>query len=67
MRHPIALIVRYCPKAKTEKVIVESEEGNEMSNKNQQEKKRFWVRVICIALAVLLGGSSLAAVLATLF
>ncbi len=38
-----------------------------MSNTNsQQEKTKFWVRVVCIALAVLLAGSSLAAVLAGL-
>ncbi len=35
-----------------------------MSNtNNQQEKRKFWVRAVCIALAVLLAGSSLAAVL----
>ncbi len=38
-----------------------------MSSKNQQEKSKFWVRLICIVLAVLLVGSTLAAVLAGLF
>ena len=37
-----------------------------MSNSNHQDKNKFWVRVICIVLAVLLGGSSLAAILALL-
>ena len=37
-----------------------------MSNSNHQDKKKFWVRVVCIVLAVLLGGSSLAAILSML-
>ncbi len=34
-----------------------------MSTRKQQERKKFWVRVICIALAVLMAGSSLLALL----
>ena len=37
-----------------------------MSTK-QQDQKKFWVRVICIVLVVLLAGSTLAAALAGLF
>ena len=33
-----------------------------MTNKKQQDKKKFWVRVICIVLVVLLMGSTLAAI-----
>ncbi len=34
-----------------------------MSSKKQQDRKKFWVRLICIALAVLMAGSSLLALL----
>lgn len=32
-----------------------------MATKKQQERKKIWVRVICIALVVLMAGSSLLA------
>ena len=34
-----------------------------MSTKKQQDRKKFWVRLICIVLAVLMAGSSLLALL----
>ncbi len=34
-----------------------------MSTKKQQERKKLWVRIICIFLVVLLAGSSLLALL----
>ena len=34
-----------------------------MAGKKQQDKKKFWVRAICIVLVVLLMGSSLLALL----
>lgn len=34
-----------------------------MSTKKQKEKRKFWVRLICIVLAVLMAGSSLLALL----
>jgi len=34
-----------------------------MTTKKQQDRKKFWVRVICIVLAVLMAGSSLLALL----
>lgn len=34
-----------------------------MSTKKQQDRKKFWVRTICIFLAVLMAGSSLLALL----
>ena len=34
-----------------------------MTTKKQQERKQFWIRVICIVLAVLMIGSSLVAAL----
>ncbi len=34
-----------------------------MSSKKQQERKKFWVRVICVFLVILLAGSSLLALL----
>lgn len=34
-----------------------------MSTKKQQEQKKFWVRVLCIFLVVLMAGSSLLALL----
>ncbi len=37
-----------------------------MSNKSQQDKRKFWVRLICIVLVVLLGGSTLVAAIAGL-
>ena len=33
-----------------------------MANNKQQDRKKFWVRVICIVLVVLLMGSTLAAI-----
>lgn len=34
-----------------------------MATKKQQDRKKFWVRIICIGLAVLMAGSSLLALL----
>lgn len=34
-----------------------------MSTKKQKDQKKFWVRLICIVLAVLMAGSSLLALL----
>lgn len=34
-----------------------------MTSKKQQDRKKFWVRLICIVLAVLMAGSSLLALL----
>ena len=34
-----------------------------MTTKKQQDRKKFWIRVICIFLAVLMIGSSLVAAL----
>jgi succinate dehydrogenase hydrophobic anchor subunit len=33
-----------------------------MTTKKQQEKKKFWIRVLCVVLAVLMIGSSIAAI-----
>ncbi len=37
-----------------------------MSTQKQKEKKQFWIRVLCIILAVLMIGSSLVAALSLL-
>ena len=37
-----------------------------MSSKSQQDKRKFWVRLICIVLVVLLAGSTLVAAIAGL-
>ena len=34
-----------------------------MSTKRQQERKKFWIRVICVVLALLMIGSTLVAAL----
>jgi uncharacterized membrane protein len=34
-----------------------------MSTKKQQERKKFWIRVICVVLALLMIGSTLVAAL----
>lgn len=34
-----------------------------MTSKKQQDRKKFWVRLICIVLALLMAGSSLLALL----
>ena len=33
-----------------------------MTTKKQQDRKKFWVRVLCIVLAILMIGSSIAAI-----
>ena len=33
-----------------------------MTTKKKQDKKKFWIRVVCIVLAILMIGSSIAAI-----